>query len=387
MPARPIRVLALMEALSLTGPAKNLIEFACGARVPEDSLPPVEVGVVTYVRGPGARDNSFIRAVRAAGLEVHTIEERRAFDLGVLPRLRDVVERWHPDIVQTHNIKSHLLARLAGFGKSRPWVAFHHGYTNRSIRDRLYPVFDRYSLRGAYRVVTVCRPFARMIEGYGVAAEAIRIQHNSVRAPQPPATGAVAAVRATFGLPETEPAILAVGRISKEKGHRILVRAAAILRRERPELRLRVAIVGDGPLRAALEREAAAARLDNIVFCGQQRDVAPFYALAAAMALPSLSEGSPNVLLEAMAAGLPVAAASVGGVPEIATDGGTALLVPPEDPAALAEALGRLLADRALAARLGAAARAHVLAHFSPEEYRRSLMRFYRDLSPEGLAA
>ena len=103
--------------------------------------------------------------------------------------------------------------------------------------------------------------------------------------------------------------------------------------------------------------------------------------MADVFVLPSLSEGSPNALLEAMACGLPIVATRVGGVPEIAVDGETALLVPPEDPVALARAIDRLLRDRALAARLGSAARATVLTRYTPELRATTLSGLYASLA------
>jgi Glycosyltransferase len=97
--------------------------------------------------------------------------------------------------------------------------------------------------------------------------------------------------------------------------------------------------------------------------------------------LPSLSEGSPNALLEAMACSLPIVATRVGGVPEIATDGTTALLVPPRQPLALAGAIVRLLDDAALGAELGAAARRRVLTDYTPEERTMRLSRLYGALT------
>ena len=103
--------------------------------------------------------------------------------------------------------------------------------------------------------------------------------------------------------------------------------------------------------------------------------------MADVFVLPSLSEGSPNALLEAMACGLPIVATRVGGVPEIAVDGETALLVPPEDPVALARAIDRLLRDRPLAARLGSAARAAVLTRYTPELRATTLSGLYASLA------
>jgi glycosyltransferase involved in cell wall biosynthesis len=96
--------------------------------------------------------------------------------------------------------------------------------------------------------------------------------------------------------------------------------------------------------------------------------------------LPSLSEGSPHVLLEAMARGLPIVATRVGGVPEIAADGITALLGPPKDPGFLAGAVDRLFEDPALGRRLGATARSTVLSRHRPEQRAATLSRLYADL-------
>jgi glycosyltransferase involved in cell wall biosynthesis len=154
----------------------------------------------------------------------------------------------------------------------------------------------------------------------------------------------------------------------------------ASLRTAEPNLKFKLLIAGEGPeqanlLRAVTERSIAS----QVVFVGHVSDVAPFYAIADVLALPSHSEGSPNVLLEAMAAGLPVVANSVGGVPEIATSEVNALLVPPRDPSAFAEALRRVLTDVELARALNSSALARA-GEFSPETRARSLIQIYQEL-------
>lgn len=367
---RPIRVLALMEAPWVTGPAKNLIEFArrgaLWARV-------VDLHIATYQRGAGSPLNEFGEAVRQAGVPLEVIRERHAFDFGDVARLGEIVGRLRPDIIQTHNIKSHLFVRLGGFRRSIPWIAFHHGYTQRDLRDHLYRHFDRLSLPAADHVVTVCRPFAGMIRRYGVPANRISVLHNSVTPYVAPSADLVTATRARFGLAEGVPVILAVGRLSHEKGHCDLIDAVAGLKQ------VRLVLVGEGPARGRIEKHIRALGLSNsVVLCGQQSDVRPFYAIAAVLALPSHSEGSPNVLLEAMAAGVPVAATAVGGVPEIATDGETALLVPKGDTAAMAEALARLLGEPEFARAMARRAQSVVLASYSPEKNREWIVNLYR---------
>jgi len=367
---RPIRVLALMEAAWVTGPAKNLIEFARRAGV-------VDLHIATYRRGAGSPLGEFGEAVRQAGVPLEVIRERRAFDLGVVARLGEIVGRLRPDIIQTHNIKSHLVVRLGGGAlwarRSIPWIAFHHGYTQRGLCDRLYRHFDRFSLPAADHVVTVCRPFAGMIRRYGVPANRISVLHNSVTPYVAPSADLVTATRARFGLAEGVPVILAVGRLSREKGHCDLIDAVAGLKQ------VRLVLVGEGPERDRIEKRIRALGLSNaVVLCGQQSDVRPFYAIAAVLALPSHSEGSPNVLLEAMAAGVPVAATAVGGVPEIVADGETALLVQEGDTAAMAGALARLLGEPAFARAMARRAQSAVLASYSPDKNREWIVNLYR---------
>lgn len=334
-----------MEASSVTGPAKNLIEFARRAK------PAIDITIVTYNRERG--DSAFAAAAKAAGIATHTIFERRRFDTGVLPELRKLTDA---DIVQTHNVKSHFFARWLGLDKRMPWIAFHHGYTNTGALDRMYSQLDYWSLRAAYRAVVVCGPFARVIERRGVRRERVHIQHNSVKPFTTP--------RADDG------SILTVGRLSAEKGHADLFEAVASLKDAR------LVVVGDGPERAKLERQAS--RLGRVVMTGHRADVAPFYAAATVFALPSHSEGSPNVVLEAMAAGVPVVATAVGGVPEILDNGRTGLLVPPRDPVAMAAAIRRLLTEPETRRALAAAASAEVEAHYTPEAYCRSMTAFYQ---------
>ena len=122
---------------------------------------------------------------------------------------------------------------------------------------------------------------------------------------------------------------------------------------------------------------ARAGLTDRITLAGHQEDVKPFYGLADLFVMPSHSEGSPNALLEAMMAHVPIVATHVGGIPEIVTHGETALLVPPSDPAALAAALAQLLANPALAQRLALAAQRQALDHHQPAAYRHQLARIH----------
>jgi glycosyltransferase involved in cell wall biosynthesis len=372
-----IRVLTLIENATVTGPARNVIEFGKLAASAEADLPAVEVTIVTYQRG--AEESALALAAREAGLGVATIAERRRWDTQVLGQLRKLVSEINPDILETRNVKSHFLVRLLGLHRKYPWVAWNHGYTATSRLDRMYTRLDRWSLPEAYRVVTVCVPFADQLAKLGIKADKISIQHNSVKPFVPPPEEEVDRVRRKLAVLDDEAVILSVGRLSQEKGHADLIRATAVLGSIPAVPRFRVVIVGDGPEREPLMRLASQLGIQQrIKLAGFQRDTSPYYAMAALVAVPSHSEGSPNVVLEAMAAGLPIVANAVGGVPEILEDGGTGLMVPPRSPEAMAKAMQRVLCDAELRAHLGAAARATAETNHTPQAYRRELVGFYQ---------
>jgi len=375
-----VRVVSVFEGDSVTGPAKNLLEFASRARSGGADLR-LEFSLVTYRRTGDPPENALMAAARAAGIPVEVVTERGRFDPGVLPQLRRLVEERNPDIVQTHHVKSHFLTRLSGLPRRRLWLAFHHGYTRVDLKMRIYNQLDRWSLRGADHVVTVCQAFVRQLEGRGVPAERITAQHNCVN-PEAAADGEEAArIRQKLGLPPGAAVLLAVGRLSPEKGHRDLLRALAELRRRWPGEDFRLVIVGEGKERGRMEAMRRQYNLeDQVHLAGHQHDVRPYYAAADAVVIPSHTEGSPNVLLEAMAYGRAVVATRVGGIPEIVQDGKTALLTPPGEPAAMAEALRKVLTSPEERQRLAAAARDVVQSRFTPEAYHRSLLEVYRRL-------
>ena len=379
LPVNPLRVLALVEATTVTGPAKNLIRFC--QMIQADPAAGLTISIAAFHRraAAGSESNAFLDAVRAAGIELDVIPERGRFDSSVRRVLGEIIARRRPNILQTHAPKSHFLVRAAGLHRGLRWIAFHHGDTAEDLKMRLYTQLDRWSLRAADRSVTMCEPFADLLVARGVRRDRIQVVPNAMAAAPVVAEEDVKALRDRLEIPSAARVILSIGRLSTEKGHADLLATVPLLLRDHPQLTIRLILVGDGIERPALERAAAAPDLgSSVIFAGHSSNVWPYYSLADVFALPSHSEGSPNALLEAMAAGVPIVACKVGGVPETVEDGRSALLVPPAKPDAMANALARILEDSTLASRLVANASERLVTRFSPESRYQALLQVYR---------
>ncbi|HEY5839003.1 MAG TPA: glycosyltransferase, partial [Pyrinomonadaceae bacterium] len=204
-----MKILSIIEATTVTGPAKNLLNFCRLLRSPgfcRDGVPQIEVSIVTFDRlsepradrGPRAGSprgvvvttgssgsswvndpiatapgsdtapNAFVAAARDSGITVDIITERFRFDRAVIRQLRDIVARRAPDVIQTHMIKSHFLVKLSGLGKQYPWIAYHHGYTSTDLKMQFYNQLNRWSLPSADLVIAVCGEFAKQLTASGV---------------------------------------------------------------------------------------------------------------------------------------------------------------------------------------------------------------------------
>ncbi len=225
----------------------------------------------------------------------------------------------------------------------------------------------------ATRIVTTGEALKReLVERTGVPAERM----ESVPTGADPAVYAPAdkyAARMHLSLPQGAMLIGIVATLRSWKGHRHLVEALPS--------GATLVIVGDGPQREALEAQVRTAGLQSRVHCaGNQRDVVPWMQALDIFALPSYAnEGVPQALMQAMLVGLPCVTTAVGGIGELAIDGVTALVVPPENPGMLRAALERLISDDTLRAKLGAAARRHCAERFSYERMLDRMEAIYRE--------
>jgi glycosyltransferase involved in cell wall biosynthesis len=304
-------------------------------------------------------------------------------------RLWQLVRAFRPDIVHAHSSKAGLLGRVAArLARVRHIVYTPHGHVFHGYfdprRTRRFIALERWAARFTDRIVTLTDAEAaqHLAAGVGRRGQFVTIPRGVSLAAPAAASAAAAGVRARLALPAGAPLIGAVSRLTPVKGLRYLLAAMPTILARCPEAHL--AIGGDGEQRAELE--AYARELDlaaRVHFLGFLADPGPAIAALDVFVLPSINEAQGRVLVRAMALGRPVVAARVGGVPEILDGGEAGLLVPPADPAGLAEAISGLLLRPDQASRLAAAGRCRA-PRYTVEAMLDALVRLYRDLMEEG---
>lgn len=294
---------------------------------------------------------------------VIAMDKREGLKPKLVFQLARMLRRIKPDVVHTHNTAAYVYGVLAAAIVRVPCIIHtRHGQRFDSSR-RQTRVFRELS-RWVDRVVTVSADSAQLTIEEGIAVEKTQTIFNGVDLER-------------FSVVPRRPCgkVVVVARLSPEKDIASLIQAIDIARQRGSRLRLE--IVGDGSERRRLEELSDSLQLgEQIQFHGVRDDIPEILAAASMFVLPSVTEGISLTLLEAMASGLPVIACNVGGNPEVVADGRTGILVPPRDPAAIAEAMQRLHQSESLSRQLGLEGRARVDAKFCI----RRMVRAYESL-------
>lgn len=381
----PIRVLAILDDTVVSGKVKPVLTLARYAREEKSQSRPLEISMLTFSRTDDETELESL--LRDEGFTIEIVRERHRFDLRVFPQLRAIIDRQRPDILWTHGAKTHFLVRLAGLQRARPWAAFHHGYTTTNLAWRFYDQLDRWSLRGADRVMTACNAFAADLNArLGIRLDRLSVHRSPIATNVPaPARDVRDAFRRELGLPADARLVLSVGRLSSEKGHADLIRAMTEIKRM-CDFQTVLLLAGDGPEEPNLQKLCSRLGLeDSVRMLGYRRDVARCYEASDVFVLPSYSEGSPNVLLEAMDAGLPIVATAVGGVGEMIRHRENGLLVAARDIAGIARSVVALLTDAELRCTLTTAAR-ESLAEYSPGRYYANVRALFDELARSAMS-
>lgn len=283
--------------------------------------------VAAYLHPAGDTGIDNLRGTAARyGMPMHTIPERGPIDLRAVRLLRDLCKRLHVDVWHAHDYKTDILGRLVRRSHPMKLVTTMHGFTGETWRTRLYARLSNSALRGYDRVLAVSPLLMRHAAEHGVHPDKLRHVPNGIDLNEYKRTQPREHAKDALGLSKEEHAIAVVARFSKEKGVDRAVRMFAKLNAHRPNTRLH--LIGDGPERASLESLITELSLtDHVRWWGWQRDTRPILEAMDTLVLPSHTEGLPNVVLEAMAIGLPVAATRVGAVADVLADGACGVLL------------------------------------------------------------
>jgi glycosyltransferase involved in cell wall biosynthesis len=311
----------------------------------------------------------WIGDLRAAGVAVEPLVVARRAYRAEWKAVKELIESRRPSVVHTHGYHGDVVGGLAALRAGAPTVATVHGFIGGDWKNRAYEWLQRQVLRRFDAVIAVARPMAMELEAAGLPAGRLHVVVNAFGGDAVPLPRAEA--RRALGVPEQGFRVGWVGRLSREKGADVVLRAVAAADRS-----VRLSVIGEGRERGTLT--ALAHRLgaaDRVDWHGARPDAPRLMPAFDVLALTSRTEGTPVVLFEAMAACIPIVATRVGGVPDVVGDA-EALLVAPDDPWAVTTAIDAVRRDPAAAAGRAAAALRR-LRHFAVEPWLRRVDEVY----------
>jgi glycosyltransferase involved in cell wall biosynthesis len=307
--------------------------------------------VCAYMRHP--QDAGFQELeVRASRLEVPLVvlDDYGPLDWRVIRRLLRICRDNNVAIWHGHEYKSNLLGLLLRRFWPMRLISTVHGFVDDTWRLRAYNWVDRWCLKYYEHVLCVSEKLRQQCLAAGLSAEQCTQLDNGVDLDQYRRTAPPAAAQRAFGIPPGRTVVGAVGRLSREKAFDALIRVIHSLHQTGVNVHLMLA--GEGDQEAALRRLTAELGCQEYVtFLGFQENTLAVYEAMDVFALSSVTEGMPNVLLEAMAVGVPVVATCVGAVPQLIESNQSGLVVPPADQESLARAIGTMVADHNLRRR------------------------------------
>ena len=359
------KILFVIDGLEFGGGERGFLQLAAGLGDRFDIL---------VASSPGGQFEDKIRKLEIRFYPIH-LGKRVSFK--PILQIRDLIVSHDIDLLHSQGARADFFSRIAGRLAGFPCILCTvqmpvEGFDIGPIWKIIYRFMDRVSERYVERFIVVSKPLKQlMIEKRGIPDQKVARIYNGIELGEYMPNGKEvisqkSEVRKEFGLSKDALVIGAIGRIVWQKGFEYLIEAVPQIANSIPEARF--LIVGEGPLRkelVALSRDLGAT--EEVIFTGFRSDIRDILASVDLLVVPSLLEGFPMITLEAMAMEKPIVATNIDGITEQITNEENGILVPPRDPAALANAIIRLLSDRKSAQRMGIAARKMVEQEFSVE--------------------
>jgi glycosyltransferase involved in cell wall biosynthesis len=320
------------------------------------------------------RNQAMLDALRAGGISVHPHELPARAYVREAKIIKEICARADPDVVHTHGHRPDVLHGLVARRSRLPVVSTVHGFTGGGYKNRIYEHIQRRSLRRHDAVIAVSRPLVAQLSASGISHERLYCIPNAILIDHP-FVGRDAA-RRRLGVPGDGFVVGFLGRVSHEKGPDVFLDAITGVADG-----LTAVVIGEGKLKAALQqRYHDSSSGVSVRWAGGIEGAARFLRAFDAVVLSSRTEGTPLVLLEAMAAGVPVVSTKVGGIPDIVSDQ-EALLVPSDDPSAVRKAIVSIMIAPQEAAMRAQRAEERIRTHFASEPWQAQYDSVYRATS------
>ena len=337
------------------------------------------VDLIAVLDSPG---NRFVEEARDAGIRVHVVESPARSIRPERRGIRDFLTRNHVDVLHSHGYRSDILNLGIARQMGVPSVTTLHGFSATDRKGRMYEWLQLRGARRASAIVAVSTNVADRAVASGAARKSVHLIRNATAPTSTPLSAEAARMKLGLGAGQH---IGWIGRLSAEKGPDVMIEAM----RHLSDLPVTLSFIGDGPDLASLKRQADSAGVaSRVIFHGLIRDAASLIRGFDLIALSSRTEGTPMVVLEAMAARIPIVAPRVGGIPDMlsATE---ALLVDPENPQALASAIRATLSDPGASAARAIRAHERMVADFDLDRWLVNYENLYRSIqhSPRGRSA
>jgi len=371
-----MRVLQLISTIGFFGAEKMVVLLSKGLSLSCSSY----IGIICNSANNCAE---FTKEAKKNNLNYKLFICKRKFDRKSILAIRDFITAEKIDIIHSHGYKSNFYSLLASFNLDCKRITTCHLWKGKSLKMNFYNRLDKFLLRKFYKVITVSDILKNIVIQNGVSKHKVVVINNGIDVTDFIVSDSNSSIRSSLGLCEDEKIIGAIGVLSEEKGHIYLLKAFANVILEFPNAKL--LIIGNGPLKNMLQATSCRLQLkDKVIFTGMRNDIPNLLNIMDIFVMPSLDEGMPMALLEAMAAQKPIVATKIGAVTKLIENKKTGLLIEPKDTNAIANSIISLLKDEEMKRTIAINAFERVKNEFSSSTMAKKYLEVYKEILGKG---
>jgi glycosyltransferase involved in cell wall biosynthesis len=336
--------------------------------------------ILMYMRGADDTEFQIGNWARERGLTIHEVLERGKLNFSNLQEIHRLIKKYDIDVLHARDYKTAVVAYILSYFNPRLKLVFTaHLWIEDDLKMKIYTWLNILALHRFHRIIAVSGALRQFMLKRHVNPHKITVLHNAIDVETWDPAKVNSTVREEFNIPVTSKIVGVVGRVRDEKDIPTTLKVAKAVLTTRPDTYF--LIVGDGPTKEESEQQAREMGLaNNVLFLGFRKDTINVYAGLDVFASTSLTEGTPNTVLEAFAMGVPVIYTDVGGVAEIVQNGETGLLFQPGDVEGISQAVLSFLDDEEKAKTFGQRGREAACTKFSFQHRLRNVEKIYADV-------